>query len=197
MTPLKEALDSLVHRLGLAKRAASLRVIEMWAAIAGPQIAGRTTAVRVSDGVLYVDVESPAWASELTFMKQDLVDRLNAKAGEVCVRDIRFRSRRLRGTDPGGPQAGSGWANEVTALLRSVGNDSVDEAAAERIAGEASPLQMAMKRLILAHRRLGRARSLAGWITCPGCGRMYDKGSGHCPRCGPGGAAGGRLAGAD
>lgn len=191
MTPFKDVLDSLVQRLGLAKRAASFRVIEMWAGVAGPQIAGRTTAVRVSDGVLHVDVESPVWASELTFMKQDLVDRLNAKAGEECVRDIRFRSRRLRGASTGGRQAGSGQADGVTALLRSVGNDSADEAVAGGIAGEGSPLETAMKRLILAHRRLGRARSLAGWITCPGCGRMYDGGSGHCPRCGPRSGAGG------
>lgn len=195
MMPIRDALDGLVRRLGLSKRAGGFRIMELWADVAGPQIARRTAPVRVADGILFVDVESPAWASQLTFMKHELVDRLNAKAGEVYVRDIRFRSRSLRkagddwrGEDPGAP-------GEVASFLRSVRADAGDCDAAERIAGGGSPLQGAMRGVIVAHRRLGRARSMAGWETCPECGRMYHKKLGHCPRCGSGDIPGGTVTG--
>ncbi len=196
MTPLKEALDVLMKRLGLANRAAGFRAVELWAEVAGPQIARRTAPSRVVGDVLHVDVESPVWASQLTLMKQDLVDRLNARAGGVCVRDIRFRSRSLRkaGAEP------DPVVDDVRVFLRKVRPDEGDAEAAQAIAeavavagsdagamhGRGPSLRALMARLVLAHRRLGRARSLAGWVRCPGCGRMYERKTAHCPRCGPG-----------
>lgn len=46
--------------------------------------------------VLYVTVEKPVWAQQLTMMKQDLINRVNASVGEGVVTDIRFRTGQIR-----------------------------------------------------------------------------------------------------
>lgn len=71
--------------------------------------------------VLYVTVEKPVWAQQLTMMKQDLIDRVNASVGEGVVTDIRFRTGQIREALGWGPEtreeAAADSGEEVTALV--------------------------------------------------------------------------------
>ncbi len=62
---------------------------ELWHDVVGARIAHRATPGRLRRGVLEVGVASAVWAQELSFLKDDLVARLNA-AG-VRVSDLSFR----------------------------------------------------------------------------------------------------------
>lgn len=68
-------------------------VFDGWAEIVGEQVAAHTTPTSLRDGVLLVDVDDPAWASQLTFMEADLLGRLEQHLGEASVREIRHRVR--------------------------------------------------------------------------------------------------------
>lgn len=187
MTPLKDALESLMLRSGLAKGAAGHRAVDIWEEVAGPAVAKKTAAVRVAGDVLYVDVDSPVWASQLTFMKADLLERINSRIGEEVLRDIRFRSRSIK-RQTAAPEIAEG--NVLQRAIQGTRPEKGDEQAAEEIvqAGSEtgdSSLNSVMARLVSTHLRLRRARAAAGWSTCPACNRMYERKEGRCPACAP------------
>lgn len=64
----------------------------LWEQSVSPEIAKQTEAIKVKNRVLYVNTKSPVWAQELNFLKKDIMDRINEKAGCAAVRDIRFRA---------------------------------------------------------------------------------------------------------
>ena len=77
--------------LGLTKKLRQYEVLERWPAIVGERIAAATEAVRIDDGKLTVHVTRATWRNELTFLKQDLLRKINEVMGEEIVTDIIFR----------------------------------------------------------------------------------------------------------
>ena len=91
-TPLGEALTAYLRRSGLAKRLGQASVVEEWPLLVGPQIARVTAAESVTpDGVLWVRVQTAAWASELSLMTPQILARLNTgRTGRIKA--IRWRA---------------------------------------------------------------------------------------------------------
>nr|CRH08041.1 Conserved protein of unknown function. Zn-ribbon-containing, possibly RNA-binding protein and truncated derivatives [Candidatus Magnetococcus massalia] len=67
-----------------------------WHQAVTPHIARHTEPVRLSRGVLTVRVDSPTWIQELTFLKPELLERLNRILPKDKVKDIRFQHGRLK-----------------------------------------------------------------------------------------------------
>lgn len=72
-----------------AQRSGSAIPRAEWTHIVGPRIAGRTRVGRLQRGVLTVKVASSAWSNELSFLKRQLVAKLQRAGHEVT--DLRFR----------------------------------------------------------------------------------------------------------
>jgi predicted nucleic acid-binding Zn ribbon protein len=83
-------LARLTVRLGLDGELQGWRAVEHWPRIVGPRIARRTQAVGFRDGVLHVEVEGSAWMHELSFLKHELVQKIQRDFGTNRVRDVRF-----------------------------------------------------------------------------------------------------------
>lgn len=66
------------------------QAVEAWPEVAGAEIARRTLGVGLRGGELTVQVESHAWATELSVLSEELRERLNSALGEEAVRAIRF-----------------------------------------------------------------------------------------------------------
>ena len=86
-----DLIPALLEKLGLSQGIHDRLVLERWPEIVGPKIAEVTVAERIRDGKLWVSVGHPAWRNELTFMKRELIDKINLAMGEKVVRDIIFR----------------------------------------------------------------------------------------------------------
>ena len=87
-TPLADVLRAVLERLPDAARLADHELWSHWDAVVGPTIAAHARPHRLQRGVLTVSVDAPEWMQELQFQKQDLRDRLNARAGRTVVRDL-------------------------------------------------------------------------------------------------------------
>ena len=68
--------------------------MSLWPSVVGKEIAARTTAVSVDDGVLHVRVEHSVWLQELYFMERQILRRLKEAAPEVNCERIRFSAGR-------------------------------------------------------------------------------------------------------
>ncbi len=63
---------------------------DAWKKAIGPQISAQSEPFKFKNGMLYVRVSTPAWMQELQFMKQDLMDRVNAAMEKETVKNIHF-----------------------------------------------------------------------------------------------------------
>ena len=89
--PIGDAISSTLRELGLQQRIRQYEVLEVWETIVGEQIAKVTAAQRIDDGKLFVHVFRAPWRNELTFLKKDIIAKINAAFQEEIVKDIIFR----------------------------------------------------------------------------------------------------------
>jgi len=71
------------------KRMKEAEALGRWEAAVGPHIARHTRALRVEEGVLWVEVDHPIWKSELHHRKRQILDLLNQ--GRPATEDPRSK----------------------------------------------------------------------------------------------------------
>jgi hypothetical protein len=90
---LQPALDALLGALGkagLTDQSRRLQIMAAWSTAVGARIAARTEPHVFSRGVLTIKVQTTAWQNELTFLKRDLVNRLNQVLGAHVVKELKM-----------------------------------------------------------------------------------------------------------
>ena len=96
--PLSSSLDGVVRSLRGPSRAAVGGVFGRWADAVGEQIAAHVQPVRLDGGVLLVEVDDPAWATQVKLIAGTIIERLDAVAGVPVTRiDVRVERRAARG----------------------------------------------------------------------------------------------------
>ncbi|MFH1826465.1 MAG: DUF721 domain-containing protein [bacterium] len=66
--------------------------LSLWSEVVDERVGRHTEAIKISNRTLYVSTTSSAWAQELTFLKKDIVEKFNERAGQEVIYDIRFRA---------------------------------------------------------------------------------------------------------
>jgi predicted nucleic acid-binding Zn ribbon protein len=91
--PVTAALDGLLRSMrGGASRAEVGGVFGRWDDAVGPMIAANVRPVRFEQGSLLVEVDDPAWATQVRFLTDDIRRRLREESGvEVASVDVRVR----------------------------------------------------------------------------------------------------------
>ena len=82
-------MDS-IKKMGYADRLSKQNAVMRWAEIVGEVLAVETQAERIDGDTLIVKVHRPAWRQQLTFLKADLLAKVNSQIGEGSIKDIRF-----------------------------------------------------------------------------------------------------------
>lgn len=91
-TPLGDALGAFLKKHGLDREVKGQEALGRWDDAVGDRIARVTRPAGVSRGVLFVEVSSSAWMSELNMMKRDILARLNAgREGPDRIDRVVFR----------------------------------------------------------------------------------------------------------
>jgi predicted nucleic acid-binding Zn ribbon protein len=80
----------LVSGLGIKKKLKEYDAILYWDSVVGKQIAKMSTPTRITQGVLFVHVNTSTWRNELTLRKKEIIDKLNTSVGFDAVKDIKF-----------------------------------------------------------------------------------------------------------
>ena len=91
--PIGAALDRVLGYLRAPAARTVKTVFTEWPALAGPQVAAHAQPIALRDGELLVEVDDPAWASQLRWLEPELRTRLGALPGAPQIDRIRFRLR--------------------------------------------------------------------------------------------------------
>jgi predicted nucleic acid-binding Zn ribbon protein len=93
--PLSSSLDDVVRSLRGPGRREVGGLFGRWDEVVGAQIAAHARPVRLDDGVLVVEVDEPAWATQMTMLSATVRERLDAVVG-VRVDRLEVRVARRR-----------------------------------------------------------------------------------------------------
>jgi predicted nucleic acid-binding Zn ribbon protein len=108
--PFGAVLGKLIKARGWQKPAAEARVFGAWGAVVGEDVAAHCRPVKLEDGVLTVEAESTAWATQLRLLAAKLLVRIAGEVGNGVVKRLHIHGpaapswqrgpRRVRGRGP-------------------------------------------------------------------------------------------------
>jgi predicted nucleic acid-binding Zn ribbon protein len=89
---LGELLESPARRVGIESGVLVGRVWQFWPDIVGADIAAHAEPTSLRQGVLRVRTDSPAWATELAYLADELRVLVNGSVGHELVTEVRVWS---------------------------------------------------------------------------------------------------------
>ena len=98
-----ELLGNVLDKYKVRGDVRESRAVQAWPQIVGQRIAGRCWPYHVRNGVLLVAVANSSWLHQLSFMKEDIVAKINEAAGGKVplVTEVRFElAGRLQRRNP-------------------------------------------------------------------------------------------------
>lgn len=96
--PISSSLDDVVRSLRGPSRAAVGGVFGKWREAVGDQVADHVQPLKLDQGVLLVEVDDPAWATQVKFLSGSIIDRLQQVAAVHIDRiEVRVERRGARG----------------------------------------------------------------------------------------------------
>ena len=96
--PISKSLDGVVRSLRGPSRKAVSGLFGRWVEAVGPQVAEHVRPLKLDERVLVVEVDDPAWATQVKFLTPTIIERLASVAGvEIDRVDVRVDRRNARG----------------------------------------------------------------------------------------------------
>ena len=105
-------LERVLRSLGAPSADALGSLFEDWPALVGDRVAAHVRPLRLSDTTLVLGVDEPGWATQVRWMGQELLARLEDGLGPGVVTAIEVRMETPRTTDEGSPPAPAGGRGE-------------------------------------------------------------------------------------
>ncbi len=93
--PISQSLDGVVRSLRGPSREAVGGVFGRWVDAVGEQVAERVRPLKLDERVLVVEVDDPAWATQVKFLADTIIERLGTVA-DVTVESVDVRVARGR-----------------------------------------------------------------------------------------------------
>lgn len=92
---VSDVLSTLMKGYGLSSKINEYKILKIWDEAVGDKITSHTHPLRLIRGILTVVVDSPTWMQQLTFYKEDLIEKINNGIGKDTVKDIRFKTGKV------------------------------------------------------------------------------------------------------
>jgi predicted nucleic acid-binding Zn ribbon protein len=87
---LSDIIDGLTSNMGWTSPLAQSDLVASWVEIAGAETAEHSTPVGIEDGVLTVQCDSTAWATQLRLMRTQITTHIALTYPDAQIRSVRF-----------------------------------------------------------------------------------------------------------
>ena len=88
---MTELLGEVLASKGIPQSIKDCKIVLLWDKVVEGQVKKNTEAIKLQKKTLFIQVTSSVWAQELTFLKKNIIKKMNQTAGYHAVADIRFR----------------------------------------------------------------------------------------------------------
>ena len=82
---LRSVLEQLLKDFGTPDITTVTSIIDQWEEIVGSDLATKISAVAISGSELIVRVDDPAWASQISWLENQLLDKITRLVGEEKI----------------------------------------------------------------------------------------------------------------
>lgn len=100
-----DLLGSILRGTPAELRLKEGRIWEVWDEAIGGKIAAHAQPVAFREGTLTVHVDSAPWLQQLTYLKKDLIAKVNEALEEELVKELHLKSGKVKSTAPKTRQA--------------------------------------------------------------------------------------------
>lgn len=87
---IKEAIEQMLNVYKIKRRFDETAVIAAWPDIVGKPVANRTSELFINNKRLFLRIDSSVVKNELMMMRSQIIDKINAQAGDKLVEEIIF-----------------------------------------------------------------------------------------------------------
>jgi predicted nucleic acid-binding Zn ribbon protein len=84
-------IDDVIKNYRRESDAELIQVWNVWDGVVGDVIAQNARPAAFKGRILLVHVSSSTWIHQLQFLKEEMIDKLNAALGKVLIEDLKFR----------------------------------------------------------------------------------------------------------
>ena len=91
LTGLDSVIKDIAHDLKFEDKMEQVMLYRLWKDAVGDAVARNASPVLVRGGVLHVNVTSSVWMQELHFLRDMLLEKINAGLSGTKIKDIRFK----------------------------------------------------------------------------------------------------------
>ena len=88
---IASVLSGIARRHGMESKLLEHKLLKHWPEIAGEPVASHTRPDQIKFKKLYLIVENSVWLQHLTFLKPELIGKINAAAGSAMITDVVLR----------------------------------------------------------------------------------------------------------
>jgi predicted nucleic acid-binding Zn ribbon protein len=89
---LQSVLERVIKRRGWEKRLKETNLLNSWNKLFSPPVSEIAKPLRIESGKLFLQVTEPVWKNELSFLKPEILKKLNQYSGDEVVKEILFVS---------------------------------------------------------------------------------------------------------
>lgn len=87
---VKDLILKNLRAQGLETPLLQKRLMDSWSEVVGEFVANYTDGMYIRNQTLYVHLTNPAMRADLSMMRREIVNKLNAHVGSQVIADIRF-----------------------------------------------------------------------------------------------------------
>lgn len=87
---LGHSITSLLKSMGIEEKVKEHQAINEWSYIVGENVSKVTKAQNVVNGILFVKVKNSSWRSELIYMRQEILIKIDKTVGRGIIKEVRF-----------------------------------------------------------------------------------------------------------
>ena len=89
--PIKDLLFDYFKGSNFKEINETITLNKTWNKIVGKTISKNTEITGIKNGKIIIKTTNPIWRNELTFQKEDLLNRLKREEQEINIKEIEFR----------------------------------------------------------------------------------------------------------
>ncbi|MFQ5834406.1 MAG: DciA family protein [bacterium] len=150
-SPVGEVLERVFNKLSLDKKLKEVKALKLWEEVTGEKISRHSFPLFVRKGNLFVRVDSSGWLTQLTYLKNEIISRLNQRLAGESIKNIYFRLGEVKKERKGktkAPKIRIGLEKEELAKIK------------ERVKGvKNKSIQLVLSRILIKDRKTKKERS--------------------------------------
>ncbi len=181
MNTLKYILDSVLQKKQIYVKIKGNLALLKWDEIVGEKLANYTTPIFYKENTIFIGVVSPLFMRELTFMKADILKKINESITDSPVKNIKFKLvSQIQKKTKGRAKEDEYLFYEDIKLTQS----DIDwvKSVADRLKVE-NGLKEKYLELLTFYKKNEKLKKQLGYKACKKCGALF-KGEGPlCPVC--------------